>query len=155
MSNAPKFPQSQEDIAEDAMQSVGKAARGVWDFLTAPDDKEFLRRVDERHGTNLGELHARIKAGPGGDPALERAIDRVNRPHDCIHTPPCVGARCTVYEAAAAEGEVVIVVEDDVPKVCAFCTGKQVIQLKGTTRTPIACPTCKKNPSAKPKRLAK
>lgn len=137
------LPQSQEDIAEDAMQSVGKAARGVWDFLTSPDDKEFLRRVDARHGTNLGALHDQFLRGPG-----------VSAPEASASTPPSPRELKEEGEAVDA-GEVVIVIPNDDPDPeCAFCKGKQVIALRGGTRTPMACPTCKKDPSKKPKSLS-
>ncbi len=119
------------DIAEEGMQSVGKAVRGVWDFLTADDDKAFLQKFDADNGTKFGELYARVKLGPAKD-ELRPAID-------------AVGVEVGKVTATASDDEVVIVVEEDKP--CDFCRGKQVIALKGASRTPIACPTCRKNPA--------
>ena len=135
MSNFPPKRTVNEELVEETFADVGKAARGVWDFLSSPDTGSFCKKFDAEHGTQLGELHARIKAGPEAVPDPKQDPNVIDMKRD---------------------DKIVIVVEEDAP--CAFCSGKQVIALKGQTRTPIPCPTCKKNPGAKkqaPKLLKK
>lgn len=137
----------QEEIVEESFQAVGKAVKGVFDFLTSDNNEEFLKRVDTRHGSNLGELYkaCTTKAGTVAatiDEARERAAARPELPSSS-------SSSSSSSADVAGDDDVVVIVEEERPE-CGFCHGKQVVSWNPRTkqRAPMACPECTANPSA-------
>lgn len=136
----------QQEIAEESFDVIGKAVRGVASFFMAEDNESFLRDVDAKHGTQLGAMYQKYAPAMGANlrPEIAPGV-----PDDDLGTGGPSDA------SGGSDDEVVIVVQDE--EVCEFCKGKQVIAMhpRQKTRTPIACPTCKKNPSTSQKKNAR
>jgi DNA-directed RNA polymerase subunit RPC12/RpoP len=141
-------------IRDEEEGKAKKIFKSAWDWLTTDDNDELLGKLDTTLGTKLQE--GRRQAGAMAREAVRvEAEDLVSRdaapsssPHDCIHRPPCVGPRCTVYSASEhvtvegeGEGPIVLVKKR---ALCTTCRGHGALEFdEETKRTrPIPCPAC-------------
>jgi DnaJ-class molecular chaperone len=128
------------EVLGEAAGHVKRVGKTALDWLFSDDDQSFLQRFDRDNGTNVSELHARIKQRTADTAASVNAAGAAIAAHGQAlerRAPPCewCGGSGSVVEKTGDKFERIAC-----PKcACPTCGGKGRL---GAAGHEIQCPKC-------------